>query len=296
MITMHQTILVAGIACLIAAIVGGGLKAFQIEIPVVNSPVRQTILGSVGLAMIGVGLFQPFTLREGAGSASEEASPPSVDGDPERAIAVQCTAEPSTVSAGGQVRIRVRVVSSQNTPISNARVRVRSEWGRFSGGEPTSVTGLTDENGVYIARWQAPETSQEVYEFEVTANKEGESESEGVCRVSGSSQEPQTGGAIDVECTVQPHAIAAGGQAAIRILALTERNEPVEGARVKISSGGGWFSGSGTTTEVGQTGENGVFATQWRAPDPAAQAYEMSVHVDREGFTGGEGTCTVPIK
>lgn len=293
---MHQTILVSGIACLIAAIVGGGLKAFQIEIPVVNSPVRQTILGAVGLAMIGIGLSQPFSVRNGTGSAAEDSQSPSPAEAREKALAVQCTAEPAAVSAGNQARIRVRVVTEQGRPVPHAQVRIRSGGGQFSGPEAPVATGQTNEEGLFVVQWQAPASPQSGYEFDVAATKEGFDRSEGRCRMSVSTEDPPSGGAISVQCTVEPHAIAAGGQAAIRILALTERDEPVQGARVKISSGGGWFSESGTTTEVGQTGENGVFATQWRAPDPAARAYGMSVRVNKEGFTEGNGKCNVPIE
>ena len=38
---METTFLSAGLACLIAAIVGGGLKAFGIEIPVMSMRFRQ---------------------------------------------------------------------------------------------------------------------------------------------------------------------------------------------------------------------------------------------------------------
>ncbi len=49
---MQQTLLVAGLACLIAAVVGGGLKAFGIEIPVLKSGVRQAALGVLGIALV----------------------------------------------------------------------------------------------------------------------------------------------------------------------------------------------------------------------------------------------------
>ncbi len=49
---MYTTLLVTGLACLIAAIVGGGLKAFQIEIPVLQSQTRQLILAALGIALI----------------------------------------------------------------------------------------------------------------------------------------------------------------------------------------------------------------------------------------------------
>ena len=49
----RQTILLtAGIVCLIAAIIGGGLKAFNIEMPLLQSLKRQIALGILGAALI----------------------------------------------------------------------------------------------------------------------------------------------------------------------------------------------------------------------------------------------------
>lgn len=292
---MHQTVLVSGIACLIAAIVGGGLKAFKIEIPVVNSPVRQTILGGVGLAMIGIGLLRPFSVHPDASSAND-GSMSSPAEEKSRVLVVRCTVDPAAVSARTSARVRVRVMTEEGTPVSDARVRIQSDGGQFSGSESAAAVGRTNGEGVFTAEWRTPSSPRTGYKFDVGATKEGYEGGEGGCRVSTSTPGPPTGGRISVECTVEPHAIGGGERAAIRILALTEEDNPVQEARVKLSSGGGWFAESGTTTEVGRTGENGVFETQWRAPDPAAQAYVMSVRVSKEGFSEGEGKCRVPIE
>jgi hypothetical protein len=49
---MNTTLLVTGVACLIAAAVGGGLKALGTEFPVLQSVTRQLILSALGLALI----------------------------------------------------------------------------------------------------------------------------------------------------------------------------------------------------------------------------------------------------
>jgi len=54
---MSTTLLTAGIACFIAAIVGGGLKAFGIEIPVLNSRFRQLALGGFGIILTFAGFL-----------------------------------------------------------------------------------------------------------------------------------------------------------------------------------------------------------------------------------------------
>jgi len=49
---MNNPLLYAGLACLIAAVIGGGLKLFGIEIPVLQSLKRQVLLGALGIALI----------------------------------------------------------------------------------------------------------------------------------------------------------------------------------------------------------------------------------------------------
>lgn len=52
---MVTTLLTTGLACIIAAIVGGGLKAFGIEIPNLQSWKRQGLLGMFGVLLIIAG-------------------------------------------------------------------------------------------------------------------------------------------------------------------------------------------------------------------------------------------------
>ena len=49
---MFETLLLVGIACVIAAVVGGGVKLFNLETPEIRSLWRQAGLATVGLAII----------------------------------------------------------------------------------------------------------------------------------------------------------------------------------------------------------------------------------------------------
>jgi len=49
---MNETLLTGGIACIIAAILGGGLKAFGFEIPVIDSFGKQVLLGGFGVLLV----------------------------------------------------------------------------------------------------------------------------------------------------------------------------------------------------------------------------------------------------
>jgi N-acetylneuraminic acid mutarotase len=53
---VEGTVLLLGLACLIAAIVGGGLKMAKVEIPLISSPLRQAILAVVGIVLVAVSL------------------------------------------------------------------------------------------------------------------------------------------------------------------------------------------------------------------------------------------------
>jgi hypothetical protein len=50
-------VLIAGIVCVVAAIVGGGLKAFGIEMPILKNRSRQLSLGAFGIVLLGIALI-----------------------------------------------------------------------------------------------------------------------------------------------------------------------------------------------------------------------------------------------
>jgi hypothetical protein len=105
---MQQTLLITGLACLIAAIVGGGLKAFGLEIPILSSGIRQTALGLLGLILI-VAATLPGPTSVPAVPLSAQGQTPLVGGQ----LVVHCTAQPHAIPAGGQVEIRVLALTEQ---------------------------------------------------------------------------------------------------------------------------------------------------------------------------------------
>jgi hypothetical protein len=54
---MQTTLLIFGLVCLISAVIGGGLKALGIEIPVVGSVLRQLALFFLGLILVGISML-----------------------------------------------------------------------------------------------------------------------------------------------------------------------------------------------------------------------------------------------
>ena len=54
---MTTTLVTTGILCLIAAIVGGGLSGFGIQLPLLQSVRRQLLLGTLGICLIVAGML-----------------------------------------------------------------------------------------------------------------------------------------------------------------------------------------------------------------------------------------------
>jgi len=73
---MNSVLLETGVGCVIAAAIGGGLKAFGIEIPILQSVKRQVLLGMFGAVLVG-GSFLVSSSETGGRSSSPLSSNPS---------------------------------------------------------------------------------------------------------------------------------------------------------------------------------------------------------------------------
>jgi hypothetical protein len=76
---VSATLLTAGLACVICAIVGGGLKAWGIELPALESGKRQFVLGLFGMVLIASSIAsQDSSLSKTAPKTEPETSIPKV--------------------------------------------------------------------------------------------------------------------------------------------------------------------------------------------------------------------------
>jgi hypothetical protein len=93
-------------------------------------------------------------------------------------------------------------------------------------------------------------------------------------------------------------------------ITVTVRNgnrEPLPGARVTLSTGGGKFLAKADTpfdpkarlhapyTAEGTTDKNGQFTTWW-VVNPAAASYELRIEVSKRGYIGTQAKETIQIK
>ncbi len=72
-----------GVAALLAALVGGGSKAFGIELPVLASVKRQALMAIVVVVLVGLGLLSGVPPKDGEAMASGSNQPAPVTGQAE---------------------------------------------------------------------------------------------------------------------------------------------------------------------------------------------------------------------
>ncbi len=98
------------------------------------------------------------------------------------AITVRCSANPHVLHPGDQTELVIQAISTQNTPVSGANVRIDAGGGVFISSGSLTVIGLTDYSGSFHTIWRAPSPAAKGYGMDVTVSKEGFVEGRGECR------------------------------------------------------------------------------------------------------------------
>jgi hypothetical protein len=132
---MNNVLLGAGVACVIAAIVGGGAKAFGVEIPVLRSVGRQVALGTVGIGFLAAAYVV------GNGPAGPPGSKP---------------ADPAVTAYRQEVLAACR--TAQSGASGNALFAAANNDGTFD--RSRFITALRDQitasSGVWEQLWRQP--------------------------------------------------------------------------------------------------------------------------------------------
>jgi hypothetical protein len=122
-----------GVAAILAAIAGGGLKAFGVEVPLLASVKRQAILVLVGVLLIAVGLLEPRLSGKGEVAAAP-ADPPSAS--PATTAASSAPGRPEVPNIHGLPLAAARQfliqnawapITSASSPMANDRLGLRQE-------------------------------------------------------------------------------------------------------------------------------------------------------------------------
>jgi hypothetical protein len=96
-------------------------------------------------------------------------------------------------------------------------------------------------------------------------------------------EQPISGGPIVVTATANPPVVSRGQETTINVYVQDSKGKPLPSATVTLSSGGGRFRGSGTTTVAGETDSSGAFQGYWSC-DNCAAGYIGDVRVTKPGY------------
>jgi hypothetical protein len=140
---MNQPVLLVGIGCVIAAVVGGGLSLANLKVPIVNSIPRQLLLGVTGFVLVGGSFLLPGPSGGGGGGGhpGESAEITLSDGSAPRGATL--TVSGSGFSSAELVELRVHITTVGTvTADSNGRFtqKVTVPESAPPPGFPTSVS------------------------------------------------------------------------------------------------------------------------------------------------------------
>ena len=122
-----------GVAAILAALAGGGLKAFGVEVPALASVRRQALLALGGIVLVAVGLAL----------SRPPATEPMVTADAARKPAPPAAASASTETPAPSARTRPEVPNIVDLPFAAARqFLVQNSWAPINMGSPMANADL----------------------------------------------------------------------------------------------------------------------------------------------------------
>jgi hypothetical protein len=147
---------------------------------------------------------------------------------------------------------------------------------------------------MYVTPWKCDQCAP-AYVFNIEVNKPEFQgwKGEAVVHIT-SEPAPGPGNQIFANASADPPIISRAQPTGIRVEAFSDQGDPIPGAYVKISVGGGFFIDSNNPTVEGNTGDDGVFETPWKCIQ-CAPAYVFAVEVNKPGFKGWKGETRVEI-
>lgn len=148
---MQITLLTLGLVCVAAAIAGGGLKAFNIEIPTLDSLARQLLLGAFGLIVGALGWCcvqgpsapPPPPEPHGGSTTSEASEPPAGTAQPQPD---DNAAEPEP-----DPRLSLPSASARGSSPPCDQISIEVQLVERSGGSATFRVAVTNGNSQSVA-------------------------------------------------------------------------------------------------------------------------------------------------
>jgi hypothetical protein len=102
-------------------------------------------------------------------------------------------------------------------------------------------------------------------------------------------------GRMVIAATAAPPVVTPGQSTTIAVSVATREGQPIAGAKVVLSVGGGLFARNGQMRDEGVTDASGAFRTQWLCKQ-CAPAYQIAIDVTATNFAAGKATVDVKTR
>lgn len=137
-----------GVAAILAALAGGGMKAFGVELPILASIQRQAMFFVTGLVLLGLGLFGDRITgpRPEARAESEAPGNATATGAEAKAASASPTPSPEPVRAAEPQGTRIPPISGVQF-IPAREILLRSGWSPIGQGNPMHNENIRGGNG-----------------------------------------------------------------------------------------------------------------------------------------------------
>lgn len=145
MASVGQILVTSGTVALLAAVVGGGLKAFGLELPVISETKRQVLIGLFGAALLYLGLVE---FADQPGPVSEAATPMASDSStlPPVTTATLTEPDPAKSEALDQARHDVEVWQAGVSDSQRDLLVIRGELSMYQAQGRTALVAATRAN------------------------------------------------------------------------------------------------------------------------------------------------------
>lgn len=150
---MVNTLLVVGLACVIAGIIGGGLKLAGVDIPHFESRIRQGMLGALGVVLIAGAVY--LTRADWVGKPE----PPIAASQPRPSNDAPAPAATSVAAAKPQAPA-TQVAQAQGLPVQRAQESNRSSADRIRAYWKPGGDTVDAQHAAEINAWLASNASE----------------------------------------------------------------------------------------------------------------------------------------
>ena len=167
---MNSVLFLPGVACVVGAVVGGGFKAFGLELPSLASVRRQVLLGLIGIALMAGGSWDVLNAAVGTHSSNDNSTtagatkPTAPEATKHQEPVVEKVAPPAAAQANAITTASTALIPDVDGSSHESRATLLQRvQGRWSFGDCAQAAVFTIYEGTLAQKWpKLPEAFERI--------------------------------------------------------------------------------------------------------------------------------------